>query len=257
MVGTSGCFSGNAVVLKEKLPGVRCVAGEPAASPALSAAGPFTGHRIEGTGPGFAPANFRRDLADAVVAVSDADAHRDGAAAGPRGRHLRRDLVGRQRLDRAAAGAGLAERRAHRDRGLRFRPEVSPGRSLSVVSGPDPSTRWLSCHVRLRVPALRRVLPIRLAAAGGDRRRRGDRRGDRERPAADRRRRSRVAGRLDARAAGDGRHLSADRRRLRLPHAGVRSGRGGQRPAGAPAPSTPRSATPRCRRRASTFPGCA
>ena len=75
MVGTSGCFSGNAVVLKEKLPGVRCVAGEPAASPALSAVGPFTGHRIEGTGPGFAPANFRRDLADAVVAVSDADAY--------------------------------------------------------------------------------------------------------------------------------------------------------------------------------------
>ena len=75
MVGTSGCFSGNAVVLKEKLPGVRCVAGEPAASPALSSAGPFTGHRIEGTGPGFAPANFRRDLADAVVAVSDADAY--------------------------------------------------------------------------------------------------------------------------------------------------------------------------------------
>lgn len=74
MVGTSGCFSGNAVVLKDKVPGVRCVAGEPATSPALSSAGPFTGHRIEGTGPGFAPANFRRDLADAVVAVSDDDA---------------------------------------------------------------------------------------------------------------------------------------------------------------------------------------
>ncbi len=74
MVGTSGCFSGNAVVLKDKVPGVRCVAGEPATSPALSGTGPFTGHRIEGTGPGFAPANFRRDLADAVVAVSDDDA---------------------------------------------------------------------------------------------------------------------------------------------------------------------------------------
>jgi cysteine synthase A len=75
MVGTAGCFSGNAVVLKDRVPGVRCVAGEPATSPALSSTGPFTGHRIEGTGPGFAPANFRRDLADAIVAVSDDDAY--------------------------------------------------------------------------------------------------------------------------------------------------------------------------------------
>ncbi|MGD9905772.1 MAG: PLP-dependent cysteine synthase family protein [Vicinamibacterales bacterium] len=74
MVGTAGCFSGTAAVLKDKISGVRCVAGEPATSRALSTAGPFTGHRIEGTGPGFAPANFRRDLADAVVAVSDDDA---------------------------------------------------------------------------------------------------------------------------------------------------------------------------------------
>ncbi len=74
MVGTAGCFSGNAAVLKAKVPGVRCVAGEPATSRALSTTGPFAGHRIEGTGPGFAPANYRADLADAVVAVSDADA---------------------------------------------------------------------------------------------------------------------------------------------------------------------------------------
>ena len=74
MVGTAGCFSGNAAVLKAKVPGVRCIAGEPATSRALSTTGPFTGHRIEGTGPGFAPANYRADLADAVVAVSDADA---------------------------------------------------------------------------------------------------------------------------------------------------------------------------------------
>lgn len=75
MVGTSGCFSGNASVFKERRPGVRCIAGEPAATPALTSTGPFGGHRIEGTGPGFAPANYRRDLADAVLAVSDADAY--------------------------------------------------------------------------------------------------------------------------------------------------------------------------------------
>jgi len=74
-VGTGGCFSGNAEVLKERAPGVRCVALEPAASPMLSKSGPLGGHRIEGTGPGFVPSICRLDLADAIVAVSDEDAY--------------------------------------------------------------------------------------------------------------------------------------------------------------------------------------
>jgi cysteine synthase A len=61
-------------VLKERVPGVRCVALEPAASPALSGRGPLGGHRIEGIGAGFVPAICRLDLADEIVAVSDADA---------------------------------------------------------------------------------------------------------------------------------------------------------------------------------------
>lgn len=73
-VGTGGSFSGNAEVLKERVPGVRCVALEPAASPALSGRGPLGGHRIEGIGAGFVPAICRLDLADVIVAVSDADA---------------------------------------------------------------------------------------------------------------------------------------------------------------------------------------
>ena len=75
MVGTAGSFSGNAEVFKARVPGVRCVAGEPETSQALTRPGPFTGHRIEGTGAGFVPGIYRADLADAVVAVSDADAH--------------------------------------------------------------------------------------------------------------------------------------------------------------------------------------
>jgi cysteine synthase len=73
-VGTGGCFSGNAEVLKERLTGVRCVAVEPAASPALSRSGPLGGHRIEGIGAGFVPSICRLDLADEIVAVSDDDA---------------------------------------------------------------------------------------------------------------------------------------------------------------------------------------
>jgi cysteine synthase A len=74
MVGTAGSFSGNAEVLKAKVPGVRCIAGEPATSRALTSGGPFTGHRLEGTGAGFVPGIYRRDLADDVLAVRDADA---------------------------------------------------------------------------------------------------------------------------------------------------------------------------------------
>ena len=74
MVGTAGSFSGNAEVFKARVPGVRCVAGEPMTSRALSSSGPFSGHRIEGTGAGFVPGIHRADLVDDVLAVTDDDA---------------------------------------------------------------------------------------------------------------------------------------------------------------------------------------
>jgi len=74
-VGTGGAFSGNAEVLKKKAPSVTCVALEPAASPALSGRGPLGGHRIEGTGAGFVPSIFRKDLVDEIIAVTDEDSY--------------------------------------------------------------------------------------------------------------------------------------------------------------------------------------
>ncbi len=73
-VGTGGCFSGNAKVLKDRLDGIKCVAVEPAASRNLSK-GPLGGHRIEGIGSGFIPKNMRMDLVDEIVSVSDQDAY--------------------------------------------------------------------------------------------------------------------------------------------------------------------------------------
>ena len=74
-VGTGGSFSGNAEVLKEKVPGIRCVAFEPFHVRALSG-GSITGsHRIEGTGSGIVPSIFRKDLADEIVPVTDEDAY--------------------------------------------------------------------------------------------------------------------------------------------------------------------------------------
>ncbi len=71
--GTGGCFSGNAEVLKERVPGIECVAVEPATSRHLSG-GEIGAHRIEGIGPGFVPKGMRKDLVDRVLAVSSEDA---------------------------------------------------------------------------------------------------------------------------------------------------------------------------------------
>jgi cysteine synthase len=74
-VGTGGSFSGNAEILKEEVPGIRCIAIEPLHVRALSG-GDVTGkHKLEGIGSGFVPAICRLDLADEIVAVSDEDAY--------------------------------------------------------------------------------------------------------------------------------------------------------------------------------------
>jgi len=56
------------------VPGATCVAGEPINSQVLAGHKPTGAHRIEGTGAGFVPAIYKADLADAVMAVTDADA---------------------------------------------------------------------------------------------------------------------------------------------------------------------------------------
>ncbi|HET6428502.1 MAG TPA: cysteine synthase A [Phycisphaerae bacterium] len=78
-VGTGGTITGVAEALKERRPGFRVVAVEPAASPVLAQAKagqpPHPGpHRIQGIGAGFIPKVLRLDLVDEVVAVEDEEA---------------------------------------------------------------------------------------------------------------------------------------------------------------------------------------
>jgi len=73
-VGTGGCYSGNAERLKERIPGIRCIPVEPAASRALSGLQATGGHRLEGIGIGFITTISRLDLASEIVAVTDEDA---------------------------------------------------------------------------------------------------------------------------------------------------------------------------------------
>ena len=72
-VGTGGTISGTAKFLKEKKPGVTAVAVEPAESPVLSGGQPG-GHKIQGIGAGFVPANYDAEVVDEVLPVASADA---------------------------------------------------------------------------------------------------------------------------------------------------------------------------------------
>ena len=72
-VGTSGSFRGLATRLRELNPNALTVAVEPAESAVLSG-GPSGSHKIEGTGPGFVPPQWRPELASEIAQVSSHDA---------------------------------------------------------------------------------------------------------------------------------------------------------------------------------------
>lgn len=72
-VGTGGTITGAGRYLRERIPGIRIVAVEPARSPVLSGgtAGP---HCIQGIGAGFVPAVLDEQIYDEVITVHDSDA---------------------------------------------------------------------------------------------------------------------------------------------------------------------------------------
>ena len=74
-VGTGGCFSGNAEILKKEVPKIRCIATEPNFVRALSGGDISGTHRLEGMGIGFVPSICRLDLADEILAIKDEDAY--------------------------------------------------------------------------------------------------------------------------------------------------------------------------------------
>lgn len=75
-VGGGGCISGNAEILKERIPSVGIVAVEPYEVRNISGGDTGGKHRLEGIGLSFLPTILRRDLIDDVVPVKDEDAYR-------------------------------------------------------------------------------------------------------------------------------------------------------------------------------------
>ena len=73
-VGTGGTITGTGRYLKEKNPGIRIVAIEPASSPLLSrgVAGP---HGLMGIGANFVPEALDRSVIDEIITVTEAEAY--------------------------------------------------------------------------------------------------------------------------------------------------------------------------------------
>jgi cysteine synthase A len=72
-VGTGGTITGVGEVLKQKKPGVKVIAVEPAKAAVLAGARPGN-HMIQGIGAGFVPQVLNREILDEVVAVTEDEA---------------------------------------------------------------------------------------------------------------------------------------------------------------------------------------
>lgn len=128
-VGTGGTVSGVGQVLKEKAPGVKIFAVEPADSPVLSGGRPGA-HKIQGIGAGFVPGVFDRDVIDEIITVGNEEAFEAArAAAATEGL-----LVG------ISSGAALFAATQ-----VALRPEFE-GRNV-VVLLPDTGERYLSTQL--------------------------------------------------------------------------------------------------------------
>ena len=125
-VGTGGTITGVGEYLKEKKPGVKIVAVEPADSPVLSK-GTAGSHKIQGIGAGFVPDVLNTKIYDEVIPVTNEDAF----GAGKRIGKAEGVLVG---ISSGAAVWAAIE--------LAKRPE-NKGKTI-VVLLPDTGDRYLS-----------------------------------------------------------------------------------------------------------------
>ena len=125
-VGTGGTITGVGEYLKEKKPGVKVVAVEPASSAVLST-GVAGSHKIQGIGAGFVPAVLNTGIYDEIIPVENEDAFATGKQ------------IGRKEGVLVGISSGAA---VHAAIELAQRPE-NEGKTI-VVLLPDTGDRYLS-----------------------------------------------------------------------------------------------------------------
>jgi cysteine synthase A len=125
-VGTGGTITGVGEFLKDRDPGCRIVAVEPASSAVLSGGAPGP-HKIQGIGAGFIPAVLNREVIDEVLPVADEDAIETA-----RGLAAREGILAGVSCGAAIWGAIEVARR----------PEMKGKRIVAIL--PDSGERYVS-----------------------------------------------------------------------------------------------------------------
>ena len=128
-VGTGSTVTGTGRYLKEKIPGVKVVAVEPASSPVLSK-GVAGAHKIQGIGAGFVPDILDTTVYDEIIPIENDDAFETGR------------IIGRHEGVLVGISSGAAVCAAIK---VAQRPE-SAGKTI-VVLLPDTGDRYLSTEM--------------------------------------------------------------------------------------------------------------
>jgi len=123
-IGTGGTFTGIAQYMKEKNPGIHCVAVETQGS--VLQGGKPGPHKVEGIGSSFIPKTFDRTVCDEIIMVSDKDAFATVAAL------ARREGV----LGGSSAGANVFA-------AIEVARKLGSGKRVVTVI-PDSAERYLS-----------------------------------------------------------------------------------------------------------------